>query len=145
MRFLATLVERRRRYRIDVPLALCRLVDSGRRSIEVSARDAETVAEFVDELVAAGWVDDRDPPVVLSEGPAEEVTIRAEVLVERLPRDGDPPGARVYIAVPARTRGRLLDWERERDRRLAVIELSDRSIVFVSEPHVALPGRRRVY
>ena len=137
LRFLSSLVARRSRWRLDVPIALCRLLDSGRDSIDVTARDAEHVAAFVDELARAGWIDRRDPPFVLAPRRGEVVAMVRDVLVERVRREHD---CRVWIAVPARMRGVVVDLHRHR----AVVDLDDGETVLVGEDQISpVRGPRR--
>src|SRR4051794_20462158 len=77
-RFLASLA----RYRAPVPRALRWLADSAYRSIEVDRRDAEQIAAFVGELIASGWIDVDQPPLLFSPRIGDQVRLRCDVLAE---------------------------------------------------------------
>lgn len=136
-RFLASLS----RYRAPVPRALRWLADSRYRSIEVDRRDAEQIAAFVGELLASGWIDIEQPPLLFSPRVGDQVRLRDDVLVEVARHaPGLPP---TWRCVPAGTTGRLLGWRGEGRAIVDVDGMERRLVVFVSTERVTrarLPG-----
>lgn len=137
-RFLSSLAG----YGAPVPGVLRSLASGHRRTIEVGARDAEIVAQFVERLLASGWVDLDEPPLLYSPRVGDPVVVRRDVLAEigrELP--GLPP---TWRFVPAGVRGKLLGWrDRSDDDRaiVAIHELDRRLIVLVSERHITRAQR----
>jgi hypothetical protein len=136
-RFLASLSS----YRAPVPRALRWLASNAYRSIEVDRTDAEIIALFVSDVIASGWIDIEEPPLLFSPRVGDQVRTRNEVLAE-IGREapGLPPAWR-YL--PAGTTGKLLGWRGEGRAIIEVDGMERRLIVFVSERHVTrarLPG-----
>jgi hypothetical protein len=129
-RFLSSLAA----YEAPVPRALRYLATSDDRSIEVDRGDAELIAQFVDHLLASGWLHLEEPPLLYSAGVGDHVVFARDVLAE-VGREaaGLPP---TWSLVPAGTRGTVLGWrDREGDSR-AIIDLvgvDQRTVVFASE------------
>jgi hypothetical protein len=132
-RFLSSLAA----YEAPVPRALHYLASSDYRSIEVDRNDAELIAQFVDHLLASGWLHLEEPPLLYSACVGDHVMFARDVLAE-LGREaaGLPP---TWLLVPGGTRGTLLGWrDRECDSR-AIIDLlgvDHRTVVFVGERSV---------
>ena len=139
-RFLASLDE----YRAPIPRALQWLADSERRSIDVDRTDAEVIAEFVSDVIASGWIDVEQPPLLFSPRVGDQVRVRGDVLAE-IARNapGLPP---TWRFLPAGTTGKLLGWRGEQRAIIDVesIDTGDRRlVVFVSTSHITrarLPG-----
>jgi hypothetical protein len=137
-RFLASLV----RYRGSVPRALRWLAESAVRTVQVDRRDAEAIADFVCDMLASGWIDADEPPLLFSPRVGDEVKLRGDVLAEIARQaPGLPP---TWRFVPGGTMGRLLGW---RGEGRAIVDLDDedrRCVVFVGVDAIARvrqPGR----
>ena len=139
-RFLSSLLS----YRAPVPRALRWLAQGAQRSIEVDPRDAEVVAQFVDELLASGWLD-VDQPLLFSPRVGDEVLVTHDVLAEVSRTGRNAPSS--WRFVEAGSRGKLLGWRGVEDEpSRAVIELHGverRVVVFVREGKVTRARRRR--
>ncbi|HEY5928527.1 MAG TPA: hypothetical protein VIV11_42865 [Kofleriaceae bacterium] len=141
-RFLASLAE----YRAPVPRALrwlASLTTGTYRSIQVDRTDAELIAEFVSQVIASGWIDVDEPPLLFSPRVGDQVRVRSDVLAEIARQTpGLPP---MWRLIPAGTTGKLLGW---RGEKRAIVEIDDtdiRLVVFMSVGHVTrarLPGIR---
>src|SRR5690606_23892564 len=125
-RFLASLA----RYRAPVPRALRWLVENDYRSIEVGLRDAEQIAAFVSDLIASGWIDIAEPPLLFSPRVGDQVLLRTEVLAEIARHaPGLPPTWRYR---PAGATGRLVAWGNATRAVVDVDGTDRRLVVFVS-------------
>jgi hypothetical protein len=139
-RFLSSLAG----YGAPVPRVLHKLATSERRAIDVDPRDADVVAQFVEELLSKGWIDVDEPPLLFSPRVGDEVVVRCERLVEvaRM-MVGTAPTWRLILAG---TRGKLLGWrERAGEESRAVIEIAGMDkqlVVFVREANVTRAPRR---
>lgn len=137
-RFLASLV----RYRAPVPRALRFLVENDYRSIEVDRHDAELVAEFVSDLLASGWLDLDEPPLLFSPRVGDLVQVRSDVLAEIARQaPGLPP---TWRYLPAGTTGKLVGWRSETRAIIDVDGMDRRLVVFLRIDAVARvrqPGR----
>ena len=137
-RFLASLAS----YRAPVPRALRWLaaLPFG-RSIEVECIDAEMIAEFVSAVIASGWIDVDEPPLLFSPRVGDQVRMRSDVLAEiARTAPGMPPSWR-YL--PAGATGKLLGWRGETRAIIDIDDADKRLVVFVSTAHVTrarLPG-----
>ena len=136
-RFLAKLAD----YRAPVPRALRWLADSAYRSIEVDRGDAEEVAEFIHEVIASGWIEIGEPPLLFSPRVGDQVRMPGDVLAEIARHaPGLPP---TWRFLPAGTTGKLLGWRGE-GRAVVDIDDSDRRlVVFVSSARITrarMPG-----
>jgi hypothetical protein len=136
-RFLASLAT----YRAPVPRALLWLADNDYRSIEVDRLDADTIAEFVSDLIASGWIDLDEPPLWFSPFVGDQVLVRSDVLAEIARQaPGLPP---TWRYLPAGTTGKLLGWRGEGRAVVDVDGTERRLVVFVSVNAVTrarLPG-----
>jgi hypothetical protein len=136
-RFLASLAT----YRAAVPRALRWLADSDDRSIEVNRDDADEIADFVSELIASGWIDVDEPPLLFSPLVGDQVLMRGDVLAEiARQQPGLPP---TWRYLPAGTTGRLLGWRGESRAIVDIDGTERRLVVFVSVHTVTrarLPG-----
>src|SRR5690606_3177918 len=132
-RFLSSLAG----YGAPVPSVLRSLASGHSRSIEVGIKDAEIVAQFVERLLASGWIDIDEPPLLYSPRVGDPVVVCRDVLAEvgrELP--GLPP---TWRFVPAGVHGKLLGWRgrADDDRAIVAIHGIDRRIVvFVSERNI---------
>jgi hypothetical protein len=125
-RFLASLAT----YRAPVPRALRWLADSDYRSIEVNRRDADEIADFIDELIASGWIDVDEPPLLFSPLVGDRVLMRSDVLAEIARQaPGLPP---TWRYLPAGTTGKLLGWRGESRAIVDIDGTERRLVVFVS-------------
>jgi hypothetical protein len=125
-RFLASLAT----YRAPVPRALRWLADNRYRSIEVDRTDAELIAEFVSELIASGWIDVDQPPLLFSPRIGDQVVVRADMLAEIARQaPGLPP---TWRFLPAGTMGKVLGWRGEERAVVAIEDTDRRLVVFVS-------------
>lgn len=137
-RFLASLAS----YHAPVPRALRWLADNTYRSVEVDRTDAELVAEFVSDLLASGWIDLAEPPLLFSPRVGDQIRLRGDVLAEIARQSPGLPPTWRYL--PAGTTGKLLGW---RGEGRAIVDLDDvdrRLVVFVgadSITRVRQPGR----
>ena len=138
-RFLASLV----RYYAPMPRALRWLADHGTRSVRVDRFDAELIADFVSEVLASGWIDVAEPPLLFSPRVGDQVRLRGDVLAEVARHaPGLPPTWR-YLA--AGTTGKLLGWRGEGravidvdgEHRRLVVFLGIDAIARVRQPGVA--------
>lgn len=132
-RFLASLAS----YRAPVPRALRWLARSEHGSIEVDRRDAELVAAFVGDLLASGWIDIDEPPLLFSPRVGDQVLICADVLAEVTRQTpGLPP---TWRFLPAGITGKLLGW---RGEARAIVDIDGigagdrRLVVVVSVAHI---------
>jgi hypothetical protein len=129
-RFLASLAS----YRAPVPRALRWLARGEYRSIEVDRNDAEMVAAFVGDLIASGWIDVEEPPLLFSPRVGEQVLIVEDVLAEvGRQAPGLPP---TWRFLPAGLTGKLLGWRGEARAIIDVDGLERRLVVFVSTPRI---------
>jgi hypothetical protein len=137
-RFLASLEN----FRGPVPRALQWLAEHAEQAVQVDRNDAALIADFIGELLASGWIDLDEPPLLFSPRVGDEVTLRADVLAE-LARHapGLPP---TWQFVHGGATGRLLGW---RGENRAIVELDTeerRCVVFVGTDavvRVRQPGR----
>jgi hypothetical protein len=136
-RFLASLAT----YRAPVPRALRWLAGGEYRSVEVDRNDAEAIADFVHELIASGWIDVDEPPLLFSPLVGDQVLMRGDVLAEIARQaPGLPP---MWRYLPAGTTGKLLGWRGESRAIVDVDGTERRLVVFVSLSAVTrarLPG-----
>jgi hypothetical protein len=136
-RFLASLAA----YRAPVPRALRWLAGGGYRSVEVDRNDAEAIADFVRELIASGWIDVDEPPLLFSPRVGDQVLMRGDVLAEiARQQPGLPP---TWRYLPAGTTGKLLGWRGEARAIVDIDGTERRLVVFVSLGAVTrarLPG-----
>jgi hypothetical protein len=136
-RFLASLAA----YRAPVPRALRWLADSDYRSIEVDRTDAEVIALFVSDVIASGWIDVDEPPLLFSPRIGDQVRMRGDVLAEIARHaPGLPPSWRF---LPEGTTGKLVGWRGEGRAVIEVEGMERRLVVFVSTAHITrarLPG-----
>jgi hypothetical protein len=137
-RFLASLAS----YHAPVPRALRWLVDNAYRRIEVDRTDAELIAEFISDLLASGWIDVEEPPLLFSPRVGDQVELRGDVLAEiARQQPGLPPTWR-YLS--AGTTGKLLGWRGEGRAIIDVDGTDRRLVVFLgvdSVIRVRQPGR----
>ena len=137
-RFLASLI----RYRAPVPRALRFLVDNEYRSIEVDRNDAELIAEFVSDLLASGWLDIDEPPLLFSPRVGDQVRLCSDVLAEIARQTPGLPPTWRYL--PAGTTGKLLGWRTETRAIIDVDDMDRRLVVFLgvdAVTRVRQPGR----
>jgi hypothetical protein len=137
-RFLSSLG----RYRAPVPRALRWLVASPHRSIQVGRDDAELVARFVEDVLAAGWVAVEAPPLLFSPRVGDVVVTRDDVLAEVA--RARPSSAQRWELVEAGTRGKLIGWRErtgEEPRAVVDVDAPHRLVVFVRERWVTRAPR----
>jgi hypothetical protein len=118
-RFLSSLG----RYRAPMPRALRWLATSPHRTIEVGRDDADLIARFVEDLLAAGWVAVDAPPLLFSPRVGDVVVLSRDVLAEvARARPGSAPR---WELVEAGTRGKLIGWrERHGEEPRAVVDVT---------------------
>jgi hypothetical protein len=131
-------------YQMPLPRALRRLAQSEQRSIQVDPADAELVSKFVEDLLAAGWLD-VEQPLLFSPCIGDEVLITHEALAEVSLVGKHAPAA--WRLVAAGSRGKLIGWkDREGEPARAVVDLAGverRLVVFISESKITRARRRR--
>ncbi len=131
-------------YRAPVPRALRWLAKGDHRSIQVDPGDAEVVAQFVDELIASGWID-VELPLLFSPRVGDDVLVMWDVLAEVSRTGRNAPSS--WRFVEAGSRGKLIGWrDSEGEPPRAVIDLygvERRIVVFVAERKVTRARRRR--
>jgi hypothetical protein len=139
-RFLASLTD----YHAPVPRALRWLAaqSSGSyRSIEVDRTDGEVIAEFVHDVIASGWIEVEEPPLLFSPRVGDQVRVRSDVLAEIARQaPGLPP---TWRFLPAGTTGTLLGWRGESRAVVDIDDVEKRLVVFVSVDQLTrtrLPG-----
>jgi len=139
-RFLASLSS----YHEPVPRALRWLAASDYRSIEVDPTDAEQVAQFVADLLDAGWLADIEEPLLFSPRVGDQVRICHDVLAEIARHaPGLPP---MWRYVPGGATGKLLGWRGEGRAVIDVEGAEKRLVVYLSERRItrtAVAGRSR--
>jgi hypothetical protein len=131
-RFLASLAS----YSAPVPRALRWLATSRHRSIDVDPSDAEQIAQFVDDLLDAGWIDVAAPPLLYSPKVGDLVVLVAEALLEvARTAPGLPP---TWLCLPAGTEGTLLGYRERGGESFAIVEitLARRIVVYVREQRI---------
>lgn len=141
-RFLTSLTG----YRAPVPRALRWLASSSHGSIAVGEEDAQLVARFIDDLIAAGWIATDVPPLLFSPRVGDIVIARRDLLVETARQSSGAPI--VWRLLEEGRRGTLIGWrDRPDEEPRAIIELHGedrRLVVLVRARHVTRAPRRRV-
>lgn len=137
-RFLASLAT----YHRPVPRALRWLANSPLRTIQVDRTDAQLVAEFVSDLLASGWIDIAEPPLLFSPRVGDRIRMRSDVLAEIARQSpGLPP---MWRYLPAGTTGILLGWRGEGRAIIDIDHVESRLVVFIGADSIARvhqPGR----